>query len=53
MMHHKATIMLMSEQADSDVLVVDMGMKEKVEGVLDMSLMRGTANMAEGPAMRR
>jgi len=53
MMHHKATITLMSEQADSDVLVVDMGMKEKVEGVLDMSLMRGTANMAEGPAMRR
>lgn len=53
MVNHKATITLMSKYAGSDVLVVDMGMKEKVEGVLDMSLMQGTANMAKGPAMNR
>ena len=53
MIHHKATIALMSDYDGSDFLTVDMGMKEKVEGTLDLSLMRGTDNMAIGPAMRR
>lgn len=53
MVHHKATIALMSDYGGSDFLTVDMGMKEKVEGTLDLSLMPGTENMAKGPAMRR
>ncbi len=53
MVQHKSTITLMSEYAGSEVLVVDIGMKEKVEGVLDLSLMAGTHNMAKGPAMDR
>lgn len=53
MLHRRATIALMSERAGSDFLVADIGMKEKVEGVLDISQMRGTYNMAEGPAMSR
>ncbi|MFR7475730.1 nicotinate-nucleotide--dimethylbenzimidazole phosphoribosyltransferase [Frisingicoccus sp.] len=53
MLHRRATIALMSERAGSDFLVADIGMKEKVEGVLDISQMRGTYNMAEGPSMSR
>lgn len=53
MLHQRATIALMSENAGSDFLVADIGMKEKVEGVLDISFMRGTDNMAVGPAMSR
>ena len=53
MIHHKATVALMADYDRSELLVVDMGMKEKVDGVLDFSLMRGTNNMAEGPAMSR
>lgn len=53
MLHQRATIALMSERAGSDFLVADIGMKEKVEGVVDISQMRGTYNMAKGPAMSR
>ncbi len=53
MLHRRATIALMSEMAGSEFLVADIGMKEKVEGVLDISRMRGTDNMAVGPAMCR
>lgn len=53
MLHRRATIALMSEKAGSDFLVADMGMKERVEGVINLSQMRGTDNMARGPAMSR
>lgn len=53
MIHHKATIALMSEYYGSDFVVADMGMKETVEGVLPLSLMQGTGNIARGPAMDR
>jgi nicotinate-nucleotide--dimethylbenzimidazole phosphoribosyltransferase len=53
MLHRKATVALMSENAGSDFLVVDMGMKAPVEGVLSLSRMRGTNNMARGAAMSR
>ena len=35
MIHHKATVALMADYDRSELLVVDMGMKEKVDGVLD------------------
>lgn len=53
MVHYKATIAIMSEYCGSDFLVADMGMKERVEGVISLSQMRGTANIALGPAMSR
>ncbi len=48
-----SAVVLMSEQAGSDVLVADIGMKYPVENVLDVHLMRGTKNMTKGPAMSR
>ena len=35
MIHHKATVALMADYDRSELLVVDMGTKEKVDGVLD------------------
>lgn len=48
-----SAVTLMSAHAGSDVLVADIGMKYPVENVLDIHLMRGTENIAKGPAMSR
>ncbi len=49
----RSAVTLMSKQAGSDVLVVDIGMKYPVKDVLDVHLMRGTDNIAKGPAMSK
>lgn len=48
-----SAVTLMSKQAGSDVLIADIGMKYPVDNVLDVHLMRGTDNIAKGPAMSR
>ena len=48
---HRSSVCLMAKSAHADVFPVDLGMLTAVDGVLDRSAGRGTANMAEGPAM--
>lgn len=50
---HKSSVCLMAQTARADVFAVDLGMNTRVEGVLDRSVGRGTANMSKGPAMTR
>ena len=46
-------INLMAAEAHTDVVAVDMGMLEPVQGTVDRHAGRGTADMTEGPAMTR
>ncbi len=48
---YRSSVCLMAKSAHADVFPVDLGMNTAVDGVLDLSAGRGTANMAEGPAM--
>ena len=50
-----STVNVMAAAASVDVLAVDIGMKEPVpvSGVLDKNVVRGSENLAEGPAMSR
>ena len=48
---HRSSVCLMAKTARADVFPFDFGMNAPVAGVLDLSAGRGTANMAEGPAM--
>ena len=47
----RSSVCLMAKTARADVFAVDMGMLKRVEGVRDMHVADGTANMAQGPAM--
>ncbi len=49
----ESSVCRMAEVAHADVIPVDIGMVEPVEGVADHSVARGTANIAAGPAMTR
>jgi len=48
-----ASVCVMARACGADVFPVDMGMKEPVEGLLDRSLARGTADISCGSAMSR
>ena len=48
---HRSSVCLMAKTARADVIPVDLGMLSRVEGVRDLHVANGTANMAEGPAM--
>jgi len=48
-----ASVSVMARACGADVFPVDMGMKESVEGLLDRSLARGTADISQGAAMSR
>ncbi|MBR0507535.1 MAG: nicotinate-nucleotide--dimethylbenzimidazole phosphoribosyltransferase [Clostridia bacterium] len=47
----RSSVCLMAKSARADVIPVDLGMLTRVEGVRDLHVGNGTANMAEGPAM--
>ena len=47
----KSSVCLMASTARADVFAVDMGMLHRVNGVRDMHVADGTANMTQGPAM--
>ncbi|MBQ6551730.1 MAG: nicotinate-nucleotide--dimethylbenzimidazole phosphoribosyltransferase [Lachnospiraceae bacterium] len=47
----RSSVCLMAKTVHADVFAFDMGMLHRVEGVRDMHVADGTANMAEGPAM--
>lgn len=48
---HRSSVCLMAKTAHADVFAFDFGIKTSVDGVTDLSVGRGTANMTEGPAM--
>ncbi len=48
-----ASVCVMAKRCGAEVFPIDMGMKEPVEGLLDRSLARGTADISQGPAMSR
>ena len=48
---HRSSVCLMAKTAHADVFAFDFGMNTRVDGVTDLSVGRGTANMTEGPAM--
>lgn len=48
---HRSSVCLMAKTARAEVIPVDLGMLTRVEGVRDLAVASGTANMAEGPAM--
>ena len=48
---HRSSVCLMAKTARADVIAADLGMLTRVEGVRDLHVGDGTANMAEGPAM--
>ena len=48
---HRSSVCLMAKTARADVFCVDLGMLCRVDGVLDMHVGNGTANMTQGPAM--
>ena len=50
-LEHRSSVCLMAKTARADVIPVDLGMLTRVEGVRDLHVSDGTANMAEGPAM--
>lgn len=49
----KATVTTMANTCGTDVLPVDMGMIDTVDGLLDKKLMAGTNDISAGPAMAR
>ncbi len=48
---HRSSVCLMAKSAHADVFAVDLGMLHRVDGVLDLHVADGTANMTKGPAM--
>jgi len=48
-----ASVCRMAQRAGADVFPVDIGMANRADGVIDMHIADGTANMADGPAMSR
>ncbi|MCG4735270.1 nicotinate-nucleotide--dimethylbenzimidazole phosphoribosyltransferase, partial [Casaltella massiliensis] len=44
-----------SKFVNSDVIAIDLGINtdEKLDGVIDYKIRKGTSNMAKGPAMTR
>jgi nicotinate-nucleotide--dimethylbenzimidazole phosphoribosyltransferase len=50
-----AAVNVLARHAECDMVVVDMGVAEKIEhaGYIDRSIARGTKNLAAGPAMTR
>ena len=48
---HRSSVCLMAKTVRADVFCVDMGMLHRVDGVWDMHVGNGTANMTQGPAM--
>ena len=53
MVRHDSSVCRMAELARAEVFPVDMGMIAPAEGVRDEHILRGTGNIALGPAMRR
>lgn len=53
MAKERTSVCLMAHNAHMDIYTVDMGMATHVQGVRDMHIADGTANMAKGPAMSR
>ncbi len=47
----KSSVCLMAKTAHADVFAADLGMLHRVEGVRDLHVADGTANMTKGPAM--
>ena len=47
------SVSCMSKAAGADVFAVDMGMVDKVDGLIDRRIAAGTNNIAKGPAMSR
>ncbi len=50
---HRSSVCLMAKTARADVIPVDLGMLTRAEGVRDLHVADGTANMANGPAMTK
>ncbi len=50
---HKSSVCMMAKTAHADVFAADFGMLQRVEGVRDMHVANGTANMTKGPAMTK
>ena len=50
---HRSSVCLMAQAAHADVFAYDLGMKTRADGVIDLHVSNGTANMAKGPAMTR
>ena len=53
MAQHSSSVCLMGSYAGIDVIPIDIGMAEGIPEVRDMSIARGTNNIATGPAMTR
>lgn len=49
----KASVAVMARSCGAEVLAVDIGMLNRVEGLRDCNLMHGTGDITEGPAMTR
>ena len=49
----KASVTVMAQACGAEVLVVDIGMVDIVDGLRDCKLMHGTEDITEGPAMGR
>ena len=47
----RSSVCLMTKTAHADVFAADFGMNQRVDGVLDLHVGDGTANMTKGPAM--
>ena len=47
----RSSVCLMAKTARAEVIPVDLGMLTRAEGVRDLHVASGTANMTEGPAM--
>jgi len=47
------SVSVMAKACGADVFPIDMGMIDKVEGMLDYSVKRGTDDISQGPAMSR
>ena len=50
-LERRSSVCLMAKTAHADVIPVDLGMLSRVEGVRDLHVASGTANMTKGPAM--
>ena len=48
---HGSSVCLMAKALKADVYAVDLGMRTRVDGVIDLHVADGTQNMAKGPAM--
>ena len=53
MAQHSSSVCVMGSCAGIDVIPIDIGMAEGIPEVRDMSIARGTNNIATGPAMTR